>query len=72
MRIKVEWEFDLPSGSTEEDHDRFAIDNGVPLTVNLNEYFDDPESVGIFTITDALSDEHGWLVQDWYCIEEEE
>ena len=67
MKIKIEWEFDLPDNSTTADHDQFAEKNGVPLTVDLKEFFDDPENTGIFTITDALSDEYGWLVRDWYA-----
>ena len=75
MRIKVEWEFDLGLNDHPDYmqfHNKFAKDNGVPLVVDLNEYFENPESVGIFKITDALSDEHGWLVRDWYHVKEED
>ena len=75
MRIKVEWEFDLGLNDHPDYmqfHNKFAKDNGVPLVVDLNEYFENPESVSTFTITDALSDEHGWLVNDWHVIEEVE
>ena len=68
MIIQIQWEFDLPSNHTPEDHDQFAADNGVPLKVDLSDYFEDMSTVTIYQVTDALSDEHGWLVQDWWAI----
>lgn len=70
MRIRIEWDFDLDHDHPDygELHKKFADENGVPLEVDLNEYFDDPSKVSMYNITDALSDEHGWLVYDWYVI----
>ena len=68
MNIKIEWEFDLPEYSSTELHDNFAKDNGVPLEVDLKDYFEEPENIDTFQITDALSDEHGWLVKNWSVI----
>lgn len=69
MIIQIKWDFDLPSDFTMNDHDDFAEKNGIPLKVDLNDFFDDPENTGIFTITDALSDTYGWLVLDWFVID---
>ena len=68
MIIQIQWEFDLPSNHTPEEHDRFAITNGVPLKVDLSDYFEDLDTVTIFQVTDALHDSHGWLVNDWWAI----
>ena len=65
MQIQIFWEFDLPNPDDTEAHDQFAEENGVPIVVDLTEYFEDPRSVSSYQITDALSDEHGWLVNDW-------
>ena len=65
MQIQIFWEFDLPNSDDTEAHDQFAEENGVPIVVDLTEYFEDPHSVSSYQITDALSDEHGWLVNDW-------
>ena len=69
MIIQIQWEFDLESNHTPEAHNQFAADNGVPLKVDLSDYFEDLDTVTIFQVTDALSDEHGWLVQDWWAID---
>tara|TARA_B100000131_G_C17790652_1_gene481171 strand:+ start:72 stop:344 length:273 start_codon:yes stop_codon:yes gene_type:complete len=37
----------------------------VPQQVDLADFFEDPRSVSSEQITDALSDEYGWLVADW-------
>ena len=68
MKIQILWEFDLGDDIHLDVHDRFAIENGVPLEVDLNEYFEDPASVSTYQVTDALSDEHGWLVKSWNII----
>jgi hypothetical protein len=72
MKIKIQWEFDLPTTVDyyDEEHDKFAFDNGIPLEVNLSDYFEDPENTDEFQITDALSDEYGWLVNNWEVINE--
>ena len=69
MKIQIQWEFDLPCEATQEDHDRFAEAEGVPLIVDMCDYLHDPESASTDQITDALSDEHGWLIQDWQVLE---
>lgn len=69
MKIQILWDFDLPNQDDTEAHDQFAIDQGVPIVVDLCEYFNDPASVSDDQITDALSDEHGWLVYDWDVLE---
>ena len=38
---------------------------GVPRYVDLDLFFDDPRDVSDDQITDALSDEYGWLINDW-------
>ena len=38
---------------------------GVPLWVDLDLFFDDPRSVSDDQILDAMSDEHGWLIQSF-------
>lgn len=63
--IQIVWDFDLPNPDDMEAHDKFAQENGVPTVVDLNDYFEDPDSVSNDQITDAMSDEHGWLVLDW-------
>ena len=66
MKIRIQWEFDLSSEVVYEGaHDEFAFDNGVPLEVDLGEFFDNPREVCEDRITDALSDEYGWLVNSW-------
>jgi len=69
MKIQILWDFDLPNQDDTEAHDQFARDQGVPIVVDLCEYFADPASVSDYQITDALSDEHGWLVYDWDVLE---
>ncbi len=72
MIIQIQWEFDLGLDDHPdymELHNKFAEDNGVPLVVDLKDYFEDMDTVTLFQVTDALSDEHGWLVQDWWAID---
>ena len=69
MKIQIQWEFDLPDDATQEDHDQFAEAEGVPLIVDMRDYLKDPESASTDQITDALSDEHGWLIQEWQVLE---
>lgn len=42
-----------------------AQEMGVPVFVDLDLIFDDPRSVDHYQITDALSDEYGFLVDSW-------
>ena len=43
---------------------------GIPTWVNLDLFFEDPREVGDYQITDALSDEYGWLVKSWKWLED--
>ena len=45
---------------------------GVPRFVDLDLFFNDPHAVSDYQITDALSDEYGWLVAEWYYVQERE
>ena len=45
---------------------------GVPRFVDLDLFFDNPHAVSDYQITDALSDEYGWLVAEWYYVQERE
>jgi len=42
---------------------------GTPRYVDLDLFFDDPHDVSEFQITDALSDEYGWLIKSWNYIQ---
>ena len=42
---------------------------GVPLHVDLDLFFDNPHSMSNEEVTDALSDEYGWLVNDWHYVD---
>ena len=46
-------------------HAMCCSETGVPLYVDLDLFFDDPRDVSDDQITDALSDEYGWLINDW-------
>ena len=54
------------------DPERLALYNkdvarlfGVPQVVDLNLFFDDPSEASDDQITDALSDEYGWLINSF-------
>ena len=68
MIIQIQWEFDLEDNSIEA-HDAYAEEQGVPLFVNMCDYLKDPSIASDDQITDALSDEHGWLIQGWELLE---
>ena len=42
---------------------------GVPRFVDLDLFFDNPHAVSDDQITDALSDEYGWLIQEWKYVQ---
>lgn len=42
---------------------------GVPRHVDLDLFFDNPHAVSDDQITDALSDEYGWLIQGWHYVQ---
>lgn len=46
-------------------HSLCCGETGVPEWVDLDLFFDDPRAVEEEQITDALSDEYGWLIQTW-------
>ena len=43
---------------------------GVPQHVDLDLFFNDPHSVSDYQITDALSDEYGWLIKSWHYVQQ--
>lgn len=54
-------------------YERFAAANNVPLTVDLSEYWREPEYAYEEDITEFLSDKWCYLVKSWskeYCIED--
>tara|TARA_X000000368_G_C22390713_1_gene433150 strand:- start:47 stop:355 length:309 start_codon:yes stop_codon:yes gene_type:complete len=61
-----------------DDHDAQKLHSlccnatGVPQHVDLDLFFDNPHTVSEYQISDALSDEYGWLVADWYYVQERE
>ena len=61
-KLNIQWDFDLEDPNDKEAHDRFAEANGVPTTINVYDYFEDPGDITNDQLTDALSDEHGWLI----------
>ena len=52
-------------GGDEKLNQLCAGEMGVPVWVDLDLFFHDPRSVGEDQITDALSDEYGWLVDNY-------
>jgi hypothetical protein len=40
-------------------------ETGAPEFVDLDLFFDNPQEVSEDQVTDALSDEYGWLVKSW-------
>jgi hypothetical protein len=50
---------------TQKLHSLCCGETGVPEWVDLDLFFDDPRDVSEDQITDALSDEYGWLIQTW-------
>jgi len=52
-------------GGDEKLNQLCADEMGVPVWVDLDLFFDDPHSVSEDQITDALSDEYGWLIKSY-------
>ena len=50
-------------------HDLCCDEMGVPRYVDMDLFFDNPHAVSNDQITDALSDEHGWLIQEWHYVQ---
>jgi len=46
-------------------HSLCCRETGAPEWVDLDLFFDDPRDADEEQITDALSDEFGWLIQTW-------
>ena len=42
---------------------------GAPRHVDLDLFFDNPHAVSDEQITDALSDEYGWLIKEWHYVQ---
>jgi hypothetical protein len=57
-------------GGAEKLNKMCCVEMGVPCFVDLDLFFDDPRAVSDDQITDALSDEHGWLVDsfEWFIV----
>ena len=47
-------------------HALCCAEMGVPRYVDLDIFFDDPHATSECQITDALSDEYGWLIKSWH------
>ena len=62
--LKIQWDFglEIENPNDKAAHDQFAAENGVPTTINVYDYFDDPGSITNDQLLDKLSDEHGWLI----------
>ena len=43
---------------------------GTPRFVDLDLFFEDPHAVSDDQITDALSDEYGWLINEWEYVQQ--
>ena len=60
----------------EDEHDAEKLhrlccgETGAPSYVDLDLFFDDPHAVSDDQITDALSDEYGWLIKEWHYIQQ--
>ena len=57
-------------GGAEKLNKMCCTEMGVPRFVDLDLFFDDPRMISDDQITDALSDEHGWLVDsfEWLSV----
>ena len=51
-------------------HSLCCDEMGVPRYVDLDLFFEDPHAVSDDQITDALSDEYGWLINEWFYIQQ--
>ena len=67
--VKVE-EMLSDEDDAEKLHTLCCSATGTPRYVDLDLFFDDPHSVSNNQITDALSDEYGWLINEWFYIQE--
>lgn len=50
-------------------HSLCCGETGAPRYVDLDLFFEDPHTVSECQITDALSDEYGWLIKSWHYIQ---
>jgi len=50
-------------------HELCCNEMGVPCYVDLDLFFDNPHNVSDDQITDALSDEYGWLINEWHYVQ---
>ena len=44
----------------------------VPIFVDLDLFFDNPSSMSIDEVNEALSTEYGWLIKDWHYVDAED
>ena len=51
-------------------HELCCNEMGVPCYVDLDLFFDNPHNVSDDQITDALSDEYGWLINEWHYVQQ--
>ena len=51
-------------------HSLCCDETGTPHYVDLDLFFEDPHTVSECQITDALSDEYGWLIKSWHYIQQ--
>ena len=51
-------------------HNLCCGEMGVPQYVDLDLFFDNPHNVSDDQITDALSDEYGWLINSWHYVQQ--
>ena len=56
-------------GDKEKLHRLCCSASGTPRFVDLDLFFDDPHEVSDDQITDALSDEYGWLIKEWEYVQ---
>ena len=60
--------------SDEDDAEKLHMiccgETGVPTHVDLDLFFDNPHTVSDDHITDALSDEYGWLIKSWQHVQQ--
>ena len=67
--VKVE-EMLSDEDDAEKLHTLCCSATGTPRFVDLDLFFEDPHSVSDDQITDALSDEYGWLINEWEYVQQ--
>lgn len=62
MKIQIKWAFDWDVVSNQVIHDKFAADNGIPLSVEVADSSSDDY---IKDVLRDLAGTHGWKVLGW-------